>query len=148
MKLILAVILFIAIIIANSVYINADENDCGFIALLELQAIVQCSDVHQISREAVEGILNHDFVLDDHEVKCWLSCVLKKLVVIKEGKMDWDYFKHLIKHCLNNQDDKTKVDKLIRKCKAEVSQQQKDVCELAYSATACKISAWKELGLP
>ncbi|KAE8572980.1 uncharacterized protein [Halyomorpha halys] len=123
------------------------ENDCGFIALLELQAIVQCTDIHPISREAVEGILNHEYVVDDYQVKCWLSCVLNQLVVIKDGNMDWEYFKHLIKHCLNEEDDKAKVDELIRICKAEVPQ-EKDACELAYTSILCKINAWKELGLP
>ncbi|XP_014271862.1 uncharacterized protein [Halyomorpha halys] len=135
MKLITTAILLVATIPADFALFSGHENDCGFIALLELQAIVQCTDIHPISREAVEGILNHEYVVDDYQVK------------IKDGNMDWEYFKHLIKHCLNEEDDKAKVDELIRICKAEVPQ-EKDACELAYTSILCKINAWKELGLP
>nr|WVD93593.1 odorant binding protein 16 [Graphosoma rubrolineatum] len=115
---------------------------------IKKQAIAECTIEHKISKEAVEGIVNHQNVSSDREVKCWLGCVFKKLGMIKEGKLDWERCKMITKHCLTNDEDKAKVDKIAEICQAEVPKDEKDECKLAYAATVCKINNWKQFGLP
>ncbi|CAH1392492.1 unnamed protein product [Nezara viridula] len=111
-------------------------------------AIAQCSEQHKISNEAFERIANHEDVPNDHEVKCWLSCIMKKLGMMKEGQIDWEHSKTLMKQDLASEKDKAKVDKIAEICLAQVSEEKIDECQLAYSVAVCKINNWNKLGLP
>nr|WVD93591.1 odorant binding protein 14 [Graphosoma rubrolineatum] len=144
MKAYVSVVLVAIIIATYYSYIECDK--AADIALK--QVIDQCLEKHHISKESVDSIVNHQSVPDDHEVKCWLSCVMKTLGMIKEGKIDWEHCKNLTKQDLTSEEDKTKIDKIVDICKVQVPQEEKDECELAFSAAVCKIKNWKEFGLP
>ncbi|CAH1392491.1 unnamed protein product [Nezara viridula] len=111
------------------------------------QAFKQCSEIHQISEEIINGIRNRAHIPDDQELKCWLGCVFKKLGMMKGGKIDWASSVHFTNICHTGEQDPRKTDKMIQICKAEVAQDGIDECELAYSAAVCNIKTWKELGL-
>nr|XP_014285289.1 uncharacterized protein LOC106686444 isoform X2 [Halyomorpha halys] len=65
-------------------------------------------------------------------------------VKIKKGKIDWEGYKHFSKQDLTVEEDKDKVDEIALICKVQV-QQEKDECQLAYSAAVCQIQNWKAL---
>ncbi|CAH1392490.1 unnamed protein product [Nezara viridula] len=145
MKFFAAIVLSFLLVAANIVLIQCQEED---IMATKKEAFSQCSIEHNISKEAVHSIMNHENVPNDSEVKCWLGCVFKKLGVLKKGNIDWDRCIMLTKHCLSNDQDKAKVDEIANICRAEVPKDEKDECELAYSVAVCKINNWNNLGLP
>ncbi|KAE8573756.1 uncharacterized protein [Halyomorpha halys] len=108
----------------------------------------QCSEQYKISQDVVKSIVYYDFVLPDYEVACWIRCVMNKLRMIKEGKIDWENIKNLSKQGLPTVGDKMKVDKIAEICQAEVPHEEIDECRLAYFAAVCQINNWKELGIP
>ncbi|CAH1393498.1 unnamed protein product [Nezara viridula] len=110
------------------------------------QVFGQCFKKHQLSLEAIISIVRHVHVPDDYEVKCWISCVMKKMGMINEGKIDWEQCKILTKQGLTGEEDKAKVDKIAEICQSKFPQEEKDECQLAYSAALCKVESWKELG--
>ncbi|CAH1393497.1 unnamed protein product [Nezara viridula] len=98
------------------------------------QVFGQCFKKHQLSLEAIISIVRHVHVPDDYEVK------------INEGKIDWEQCKILTKQGLTGEEDKAKVDKIAEICQSKFPQEEKDECQLAYSAALCKVESWKELG--
>ncbi|KAE8573937.1 Odorant-binding protein 26 [Halyomorpha halys] len=137
-------ILLTAIVIAVSVSLIGCHED---IVSIKKMAISRCSEIHSISKEAVKSIMNNEEVPNDYEIKCWLSCVLKTLGMLKDGKIMWETCRNITKYGFS-EEDKAKVDKITEICQAEVPQEEKDECQLAYSAAVCKMNNWKKLGLP
>ncbi|KAE8572982.1 B1 protein [Halyomorpha halys] len=144
MRSLVAVIVSFAIITSSLVLIQCQEED---IMEKKTEAITQCTAEHNVSKEAVKSISINDNVPNDPEVKCWLRCIFEKLGVMKEGQIDWERCKFITKHCLSNEQDKAKVDQITEICKAEVPKDEKDECQLAYSAMVCKMKNWKNFGL-
>ncbi|KAE8573755.1 uncharacterized protein [Halyomorpha halys] len=94
---------------------------------------------HELSKRIENGPDNLNY-----KVKCWIRCVMDKFGMIKKGKIDWEGYKHFSKQDLTVEEDKDKVDEIALICKVQV-QQEKDECQLAYSAAVCQIQNWKAL---
>uniref|UniRef100_A0AAT9TZ71 Odorant-binding protein 8 n=1 Tax=Eocanthecona furcellata TaxID=696902 RepID=A0AAT9TZ71_9HEMI len=145
MKFFTVVVLTLVIFTTSLVLIECQEDE---VMKLQKEAMTQCTEEHPISQEAIKSIVNREHVPDDPEVKCWIRCAYEKLGVMKDGKLDWDRCNFLTKHCLDNDEDKAKVDRITEICRLEVSNDEEDKCQLAYIGTVCKIDNWKKLGLP
>ncbi|XP_014292092.1 general odorant-binding protein 19d [Halyomorpha halys] len=133
------------IVIAVSLSLSGCHED--IVVSIKKVAISRCTEKHPIRKETVRSIMNNEHVPDDHEVKCWLSCIMKVLGMLKDGKINWEHSKNITKYGFS-EENKAKVDKITEICQAEVSQGENDECQLAYSAAVCKMNNWKELGLP
>nr|QCZ25100.1 odorant binding protein 43 [Nezara viridula] len=114
---------------------------------VKVQVAMECAAVYPVENSTIRQIMTHDGIPDNQEVKCWLSCVLRNMGIINNGKVDWKKAIELNKMVLKSDEDKVKIDQIFEICKKEVEQDE-DECQLAYNIAICKFKYGKELELP
>nr|WVD93586.1 odorant binding protein 9 [Graphosoma rubrolineatum] len=150
-KIIVPAVLFIfaSIVIGDSIP-NQKLKDVFVKELhnVKVQVAMECAALHPVDNSTIRQIMTHEGIPDEQEAKCWLSCVLRNMGIISNGKMDWRKAADLNKMVLESDQDKNKIEQIFEICKKEVEQEDLDECQLAYKTAICNFKYGKQLELP
>ncbi|KAE8573008.1 Odorant-binding protein 23 isoform X2 [Halyomorpha halys] len=107
-------------------------------------AVNECRSQHNIEAGQIKDAINNKKIPETEHGQCFMSCVMKKMGVLKNGKIDLDRVSELINNKFKDQENREKAYEIAKRC-ANVKSPDGKECSQASEMAKCALKNAIEL---
>ncbi|CAH1391405.1 unnamed protein product [Nezara viridula] len=109
-------------------------------------AVDECKNQHNLDSDQIKTAFDKKEIPETAHGKCFMSCVMEKMGVLKDGKIDLDRILEINRKKFKDPENLGKADEIANRC-ANVESPDSEECSLATELAKCALKNAIELKL-